>query len=320
MLDFRRFIDIHLLGRHRLETVQMLPLGASLDDAIRLYGQPIKREASKETSDITECLFSVGPYHEAVVLEWKGTVQSITYWSEKANPIHDLRTMFERYKESSHWRVMEEGYWYQRADDVVRLWCSAAPAIGIAFIEFLKAKADYTKAYEFSQIETLRDPTWIADNTLYELQRRFVQERDSGLQRFATRSDRIAVAPDGRDVFIVRLHQARKVNEGFVEDGPLPESKLDCLSTAIIHWFHWDETGAGWSKIPLPTDARVESLRFDGETCRLEISRQEGARLTFHGSAKSIGRLSSLNFGPRPHTNAGLWQGLEQAAQSFAPG
>ena len=64
----------------------------------------------------------MGSYHQAIALEWKQTIQSIIYLSVKSDRLVDLCYMLDRYKEGSQWRVMEEGYWYQREDGKIRLW------------------------------------------------------------------------------------------------------------------------------------------------------------------------------------------------------
>lgn len=79
----RRLIDFYLLGRHRLETVKLLPLGATIRQAVALYGEPIETGPSQETTEITEHIFAAGPYHQVVAAEWRQTIQAVTYWSEK---------------------------------------------------------------------------------------------------------------------------------------------------------------------------------------------------------------------------------------------
>ena len=79
MFDPRSVIDFHLFGRHRLETIELLPLGSSIREAVALYGEATNREPSEETADITDYTFAMGPYHQAVAVEWQQAIQSITW-------------------------------------------------------------------------------------------------------------------------------------------------------------------------------------------------------------------------------------------------
>jgi hypothetical protein len=45
------------------------------------------------------------------------------------------------------WKEVNEGYTYLRADGSLRLWCSAVPAIGVGFEEYMKADASYRSAF-----------------------------------------------------------------------------------------------------------------------------------------------------------------------------
>ena len=133
---FRILIDFYLFKRYRLKSLKLLPLGASLGDAIKLYGEPIESNPSEVTEEITEYTFGAGHYHQVVALVWQGKIHSITYWSMKADPKHDIICMLDGYGEGKKWYTLEQGYWYQRKDDKVRLWCSIAPAIGVAYVDF----------------------------------------------------------------------------------------------------------------------------------------------------------------------------------------
>ena len=316
MFSLRQLIDFYLFGRHRLETVELLPLGRSVDEAVRLYGPPLETEPFEEIAEITQYTFATGPYHQAVILEWKQTVQSITYWSMKSDPARDLGYVLDRYREGGRWRMIEEGYWYQREDGKLRLWCSAMPAIGVAYVEFLTAKAELEKANSLKQLSNLADVTWAPDDAVFELQRRFVQDQDAGLTELASRSDKIAVSPDGRHVFIVREHHAYDVEDGFQELNAPPEDEQG-FSTQVINCFTWSEDSSLWGKIVLPRDANVDSIRFDGEQCHLRLRNTATDRvLTFRESAASILRLGAISIGP--HHDSDLWKGLEAEAEQSA--
>lgn len=306
---FKRFIDFNLFGRHKLESVKLLPLGASLLDAKNLYGKPLSSERTEETSEIIEHSFTAGDYHELVAYEWKGKIQSITYWSEKSDPKPDLQYMLGQYGAASDWSIMEEGYWYQRNDRKVRLWCSAAPAIGVAFVDFLRAKAEFKRKYEFEKIEKLDDPRWAPNDAVFELQKRFVIQGDHSVLDFVARSDDIVMSPDGKDLFIVRDHHAYDVPDGFMELN-MPPKKDKGYSTAVINFFSWSEDGSSWGKATLPSDATVESILFDGDVCHLHIRRvSTGQTFEFKGRSKSISSLAGISFSVS-HQNEDLWDNL----------
>ena len=48
--------------------------------------------------------------------------------------------MFETYGENQEWQTVNEGYLYYRDDNLVRLWCSAMPPIGVASMEYWEAR------------------------------------------------------------------------------------------------------------------------------------------------------------------------------------
>ena len=98
--------------------------------------------------------------------------------------------MLDRYRDGSQWRVMEEGYWYQREDDKIRLWCSAIPAIGVAYVDFLAVMAEYKKANSLKQLSELPDVTWAPNEAIFELQRKFIEDQNAALREFASRSEK----------------------------------------------------------------------------------------------------------------------------------
>jgi len=314
VFTFRQFIDFLIFHRHRLESVEMLPLGASIDEAIKLYGEPFEKKPSEDALEITEYGFWVGSYHEAVIFEYQGKVQSITYWSAKSDPGRDLRCMLDRYKEDSHWRVMEEGFWYQRMDEKLRLWCSAIPAIGIAYVDFLETKTNFKTAHSLTKLDSLTDVTWAPNDAIEELQRQFVTEQNKeGLTKLAARSDMIAVSPNGEYVYVVRNHHAYDVQDGFMELNTPPKPD-DGYSTQVINCFHRSEAGSSWGKMALPRDADVECIRFEGDECHLRIRQTTTGRvLSFRGPASLVRGLGTL---VTPYNDKDLWRGLEEDAES----
>jgi len=313
MINFRQFFDFYCYGRHRLESLTALALGSSLAEAIKLYGHPLKSEPSEDSPEIIQHTFAVGNYHEVVASEWNGMIQSITYWSVRCDPARDLKFMLNAYRDSNDWNVMEDGYWYQRKDGTIRLWCSAIPAIGVAFVEFLRAKGNLKTANSLSKLGTLSDITWASNDVVFELQRMFVEEGSSALRAFATRSDKIAASPDGRTVFIVRNHHTYDVDVGFMELNTPP--KLDSgYASQVLNCFSWSANGSSWSKIILPRDARVERICFAGDICQLNIQQAGGSEtLKFEGLPIEITRLSAVTISGHPHTDEHLWRVLKEA-------
>ena len=314
MFKIGELIDIHLRGLHRLESISMLPLGCTLAEAIARYGNPIETEPSEDTPQITQHTFAVGNYHQVVVNEWSGVIQLITYWSLRSDPGRDLVCVMKAYREAHNWKVMQAGYWYQREDGHLRLWCSAAPAIGIAFTDFLKTRSQLKTAHQLAILDTLPDISWAPNNVVNELQRMFIEEGNDGLHAFAARSDSITVSPDGRHVFIVRNHRASDVRDGFQESNR-PGKPGEGYTTQVINCFVWRENGSRWSKVPLPRDANVSRLEFVGDVCHLCIEQTTTARvLRFEGPPLRIIRLQSatvINAGPL--IDEVMWKALEDA-------
>ena len=313
MLNLRQLIDFAFHGRHRLETIEKLPLGCSLTEAVALYGKPIESKPDEGSPEITQHTFAAGDYHEVVVSEWKDAIQSITYWSLKADPGSDLDCMLGAYSGSSEWQIMEEGYWYQRKDGELRLWCSAIPAIGVGFIEFLRAKSELETAHNLSKLNELEDVVWAPNDVVHELQRAYSEDSNDALMEFSERSDSIAVSPDGQTVLIVRDHHAYDVDDGFMELNSPPEKETGYPSP-VINIFSWSPDRSSWGKITLPRDAKVNELRFDENHWELEIHQSTGGRrLRFEAASSEIHRLASLTISADPHTDERLWKALETA-------
>ncbi|WP_395749781.1 hypothetical protein [Prosthecobacter sp.] len=313
MIDFHRLLDFYVRGKHRLESLTALALGSKVAEAAELYGEPLKSEPSEDSPEIVQHTFAAGDYHAITASEWKGVIQSITYWSTKSDPVRDLQFMLNAYRGGSDWEVLEEGYWYQRQDGVVRLWCSAMPAIGVAYTEFLRAKGDLKTAHELSKLDLLPDFTWASNNVVFELQRMHVEDGSSALAGFAARSESIAASPDGRTVLIVRNHHAFDEGEGFRELNAPPEQG-NGYASQVINCFCWSEDGSSWSKVTLPRDARVKRLCFAGELCQLEIQQADGPQsLRFEGTPRDILRLGACTSMCHPLTDEGLWKVLREA-------
>lgn len=317
MIDLRQFIDFTFRGRHRLEYIAKLPLGSTVADAIRIYGEPTEVKPSEDAPEIAQYIFAAGLYHEVVANEWQGRIQSITYWSTKADPGRDLDCMLDAYRETSEWHVQQKGYWYQRQDGQLRLWCSAIPAIGVAYVDFLNAKDKLKTAYLLSKLDELEDATWVPDDVVRELQSLNVVDGNDALVKFSKRSNSIAVSPDGTTVLIVRNHHAYDVPKGFMELN-IPPKPGEGYSTQVINFFFWGPSGSSWGKATLPRDAEVTELLFSGDTCHVSIRQKKTDRLMkFASDARGIGRLQGISLGG-PHDDANLWAALEEKQAELA--
>ena len=127
---------------NRLDAINHLALGATLADAIALYGPPMEEGPSEDNPEATTYEFSVSPYHDATVTVWNGIVHRVAYWSEYPDPRPDLAWMLDTYGAGLGWSVMTEGYSFRRNDDQCWLFCSAAPVIGVGTTLYNKAKAE----------------------------------------------------------------------------------------------------------------------------------------------------------------------------------
>jgi hypothetical protein len=128
------------LGWSRLKSIDLINLGTSMADVTALYGEADESEPDKYLSDATTHTFSIGPFHEAVIVEWKGRVCWITYWSPYGDRNQDLKCMLTKYGGDVGWNELEPGYVCVRKDGRVWLRCSAAPAISVETAEYLDAK------------------------------------------------------------------------------------------------------------------------------------------------------------------------------------
>ncbi len=311
----REFIDWFLRGRHRLESIELLPLGATYGDAVALYGPPLSSEPAEESPEIQCHTFQAGPYHQALTSEWQGRIQLITYWSRKADPARDLVRYLEFHSDGMTWNPIETGSvfsWFQRSDGQRRLWCSAVPGIGVAYVDFLKARTELKTARQVQELSSLKDPTWAPDEAIFDLQRRFVTKEDELLLELVRRSERIAASPDGRDLIIVRDHHANDDRDGWGEVND-PPNLATGYSTQVLNFFHWAEVGSHWWKIPLPRDAVVENVRCDGAVWTVTIRQTTSEKsLTFFGSHREIGNLGEDFRFLSPHKDEDMWIALEK--------
>jgi hypothetical protein len=127
---------------NRLDAIHPLSLGASLEDAVALYGSEYESGPADDHPDATCYTFSISPFHEALITIWNGTVHQVAYCSSHPDPDRDLVWMLDTYGEGRQWDVMTRGYSYRRKDGARWLWCSAAPVIGVSSAEFMKATAE----------------------------------------------------------------------------------------------------------------------------------------------------------------------------------
>lgn len=300
----KQLIDIFILGKHRLEKIEMLPLESSLKDAIALYGEPNESQPDEEAPEVTEHSFRVGNYHEVLAKEYQGTIQSIVYWSEAPSPNRDLNRVLEYYKENSQWDVVEEGYLLQRQDVKMRVWCSAIPAIGVGLIDYLNVHAELKLANDLKKIDALSDIIWAHKNVIWEFQKRFRDNNDRRLFEFADKSKQIAVSDDGQAVLIVRDHHAYEVDDGFMEINAPPESN-DGYSTQVINCF---SNGSCWIKTTLPRNACVTVIEFRDGDFHIEISQTETGRAFVFNSYHALFGISLSNI----HQEEEMWKNIEK--------
>lgn len=139
------WIARHIFKLNRLSSIDLVDLEAPITEPLALYGDPIESKADEHLPGATRHTFLAGPFHEAVVVEWKKKVCLIVYWSAYADPNRDLEYMLEQYGEGIGWDVVEPGYLCVRKDGKVLLRCSVAPAISVESVEYLEAKRDVSE-------------------------------------------------------------------------------------------------------------------------------------------------------------------------------
>jgi len=134
-----------------LASVPMVKLLTPMEHVRTQYGSPSGSLPHDAVPDATMHDFEVAGSVLVRTTEWNGVVHEAVYIPENPMPDDDLRTVAEVYGEGQEWNTMSEGYMYQRADGLVRLWCSAMPPIGVGTVEFSKERRrvyDLNKADE----------------------------------------------------------------------------------------------------------------------------------------------------------------------------
>ena len=124
-----------------LQNIQLIDLGATIESAIALYGDPIETSQREDFPAASSMTFSPDDLHEIVVTEWNGLVHQVVYWFEDPSPDDDLIFIADHYRDGQDWVELNPGYLYYREDEEIRLWCSALPAIGVGTIEYFKAES-----------------------------------------------------------------------------------------------------------------------------------------------------------------------------------
>jgi hypothetical protein len=62
------------------------------------------------------------------------------YHSDSSNPGRDLATLMDKYGEAHDWNGVNQGYLYFRADNHLRLTCSAVPIYAVGTAEYFNEK------------------------------------------------------------------------------------------------------------------------------------------------------------------------------------
>lgn len=123
-----------------LAEINMLPLGTTLDDAIGLYGDPSEAYIDDDVPDAMGFRFRDGLVPEIVAWQWKDKIQAVVYHSDGSNPGRDLAAMMDMYGDGQKWNGVNQGYLYFRADNRLRLTCSAVPIYAVGTAEFFTEK------------------------------------------------------------------------------------------------------------------------------------------------------------------------------------
>jgi hypothetical protein len=151
---FNRFMEwlvdgirLRWVGPTLLQDIPLLNLGCSLEEATGLYGPYARKFPSDGLPEAVGYSFEPSPFHMIDVWIWRSQVSAVVYHSAKGDPELDLETVWMKYGEMQEWKEVNEGYTYLRADGRLRLWCSAVPAIGVGFEEYMKADASYRSAF-----------------------------------------------------------------------------------------------------------------------------------------------------------------------------
>lgn len=136
-------IRLRLVGPTLLQDIPLLDLGSTLEDATNLYGQHAEMIPSEGFPEAIGYSFEPSQYHAIDVWIWRSQVSAVVYHSAKGESDLDLKTVWNKYRETQEWKTINEGYTYLREDGRVRLWCSAVPTIGVGLEEFMRANTNY---------------------------------------------------------------------------------------------------------------------------------------------------------------------------------
>ncbi len=136
-------IRLRLVGPTLLQDIPLIPLGSTIEDAKALYGVHVKTISNKDFPEASGYSFEPSQHHAIDVWIWNSFVNAVVYHSARGEPDLDLETVRNKYGEGKEWKTVNEGYTYLREDGLVRLWCSAVPAIGVGFEEYMRADANY---------------------------------------------------------------------------------------------------------------------------------------------------------------------------------
>ena len=124
-----------------LEAIELLPFGSTMDVAFELYGDPSDMYEHDEMPDITGLRFREGMVPEIVIWASPTAIEAIVYYSDNSNPGRDLAALMDAYGEGQNWRTVNEGYLYFRADDRLRLTCSAVPIYAVCTPEYFSKES-----------------------------------------------------------------------------------------------------------------------------------------------------------------------------------
>jgi hypothetical protein len=122
-----------------LSKIDLLPLGTTLDEAIKLYGDPSEAYQDDDLPEAMGFCFRDGLVPKIIAWLWKGEIQAVVYHSDNSNPGRDLTALLDAYADGQNWTEVNQGYLYIRRDGKLRLTCSAAPMYAVGTAEYFRA-------------------------------------------------------------------------------------------------------------------------------------------------------------------------------------
>jgi len=123
-----------------LAQIDTLPLNTRLDHAIERYGDPSEAFVDDDIADAMGFCFGEGLVPKIIAWQLKDEIQAVVYYSDSSNPGRDLAMMMDTYGDGQKWNEVNQGYLYFRADNRVRLTCSAVPIYAVGNAEFFDEK------------------------------------------------------------------------------------------------------------------------------------------------------------------------------------